>query len=65
MSSTEWLLMEHLHLSSHLGEGYNGDDDGDHDDGIAHKETIESTVSSLVHPLSLIGLLSDIEEDKI
>ena len=32
MCSTEWLLMEHLHLSSpHLGDA-NGDDDGDHDD---------------------------------
>ena len=30
--STEWLLMEHLHLSSPLGGDDNGDDDGDHDD---------------------------------
>ena len=26
--STEWLLMEHLHLSSPLGGGNDGDDDG-------------------------------------
>ena len=30
--STEWLLMEHLHLSSPLGDG-NGDDDGGQDGG--------------------------------
>ena len=30
--STEWLLMEHLHLSSPLGGGNDGDDD-DGDDG--------------------------------